>query len=140
METVDTMNSYHILLVDDELRLTQCLELVLSMEGYTVTTANSGEEALQELEQLHNNGSKVDLLVTDILMPGMSGLELITELDQRDIRPFTIGISGFTDDYAVSELRYKGCGDLMLKPFTPVDLLNKISETLTANNKEQNIA
>lgn len=122
------MKSCHILLVDDEKNLTQCLEMVLSIDGHTVTTANSGEKALELIKGIYEHDSKIDLLVTDICMPGMSGLELIKNLHEQNICPLTIGISGFTDDKTVNELFRKGCNDLILKPFTSEELLCRISK------------
>ena len=122
------MKNCHILLVDDEENLIQCLELVLSIEGHTVTTAHSGEKALKLIKKNYECDNKVDLLITDLCMPGMSGLELIKNLNQQKIRPLTIGISGFTDDKTITELHERGCNDLILKPFTPEELLCRISK------------
>lgn len=127
------MKSYRILLVDDEKSLIQCLEMVLSIEGHTVITANSGERALKLIKEVYENGNKIDLLITDIWMQGMSGLDLIKNLNHQKIHPTIIGISGFTDDKTVDELYRKGCGNLILKPFTPEELLCRISETMGAN-------
>jgi len=124
------MESCNILLVDDEENLTQCLELVLSIEGHTVTTANSGEKALELIRGSYERDSKIDLLITDICMPGMSGLELIKNLNQQKICPLTIGISGFTDDETIAELHEKGCNDLILKPFSSKELLCRISDIM----------
>ena len=124
------MKNYHILLVDDEENLTKCLELILSIEGHIVTTANSGKKALDMLKIIYENGSKIDLLITDIWMPGMSGLELIKNLNQQKINPLTLGISGFTDDETIAELSQKGCKDLIFKPFTPEELLGRISKIM----------
>jgi DNA-binding response OmpR family regulator len=125
------MKNCHILLVDDEENLTKCLELVLSIEGHTVTTANSGEKALELIKTIYKHDSKIDLLITDLYMPGMSGLELIENLNQQKIHPLTIGISGFADDETIFELHKKGCKDLIFKPFTSEELLCRISNIMT---------
>jgi len=124
------MKNYHILLVDDEENLMECLEMVLSIEGHTVTTANSGEKALDLIREIYKHDNRIDMLITDICMPGMSGMELIKELNQQKIYPLTIGISGFTDDKTIAELCEKGCDDLILKPFTPEELLCRISKVV----------
>ena len=126
-EEENVMSSYRILLVDDEKNLTKCLELVLSIEGHNVITANSGEKALELIKRIYKNGEKIDLLITDMWMEGMSGLDLIKDLHKQGINPRTIGISGFTDDKTVDELNRKGCNDLILKPFTAEELLRRIS-------------
>jgi DNA-binding NtrC family response regulator len=127
------MSNYRILLVDDEKNLTQCLEMVLSIEGHTVITANSGEKALELIKGIYKGGEKIDLLITDIWMQGMSGLELIKSMHEQKIAPLTIGISGFTDDKTADELYRKGCNDLILKPFTPDELLHRISENMNGH-------
>jgi YesN/AraC family two-component response regulator len=125
-----TMKNYSILLVDDEERLTQCLDMVLSLEGHKVQTASNGEDALKLIEDIYQQGNKLDLLITDIWMPGMSGLDLITKLNQQKIQPTTLGISGYTDSDTLEELYSKGCNDLIFKPFTPEELLCKITEVM----------
>ena len=132
------MSNYRILLVDDEQNLTQCLEMVLSIEGHTVITANSGEKALELIKGIYKGGEKIDLLITDIWMQGMSGLELIKNLHKHKINPLTIGISGFTDDKTADELYQKGCNDLILKPFTPDELLQRISENMNGTIHKAN--
>jgi YesN/AraC family two-component response regulator len=124
------MKNYSILLVDDEERLTQCLDMVLSLEGHNVQTASNGEDALKLIEDIYQQGNKLDLLITDIWMPGMSGLDLITKLNQQKIQPTTLGISGYTDSETLEELYSKGCNDLIFKPFTPEELLCKITEVM----------
>lgn len=126
------MENYNILLVDDEERLTQCLDLILSIAGHKVTTASNGEKALALIKDIYNKGNKIDLLITDIWMPGMTGLELITKLNQQKIQPLTLGISGFTDNETIEQLHKKGCNELIFKPFTPEDLLGKISEIMNS--------
>ena len=129
-EEENVMSSYRILLVDDEKNLTKCLELVLSIEGHNVITANSGEKALELIKGIYKSGETIDLLITDMWMEGMSGLDLIKNLHKQGITPRTIGISGFTDDETVDELYRKGCNDLILKPFTDEELLRRISEIM----------
>lgn len=120
------MGSYNIMLVDDEKLLIQCIELVLSIEGHEVNTATSAEEAFEKIKEIYSEGNKIDLLITDIWMPGLSGLDLIKKLHKQKIHPLIIGISGFTDDKTLSELYKKGCNDLVLKPFTSEELLERI--------------
>ena len=127
------MKNYHIFLVDNEIRLVECLKLVLNIEGHSVTSAGNGEEALDKLKEIYADGSKVDLLITDILMPKMSGIELIDKLHQCDISPATLGISGLAENETIAKLAEKGCTDLILKPFTSETLLQKITEIMNRN-------
>lgn len=124
------MKNNHIFYVDNETRLIECLKLFLEIEGFKVTTAESGEEALEKALQIYNSGSQVDLLITDILMPGMSGAELLEKLKQNNITPTTLGVSGFCDEEIMEKLRASGCHNFLLKPFDPDEIMGKIKELI----------
>ena len=109
-----------ILLVDDEELLLTMGQMVLSSFGYQVQSANSGERAL---ELLRNTETRFDLMITDLVMPGMSGRDLVEHA--RRISPALkfICTSGF--------VRPGGSGeqtDFLQKPFTSQDLLRKIRQ------------
>lgn len=124
------MENYRVLIVDNEKRLLDCLEMVLSIEGHTVMTAESGEAACDMLQEMYDGGSTIDLLITDIWMAHMSGLDLVDKLNQLNIKPVIIGISGYVDNDTIAALAAKGCTNLINKPFTPEVLLKKISEVM----------
>jgi two-component system cell cycle sensor histidine kinase/response regulator CckA len=109
------------LLVEDEERLRKQLRFVLEGQGFTVHEAGGGESALRLLTA----DRKIDLLITDLVMPGIDGAELATRV--RGLRP-TVGvvfISGYVPDHRKVESLP---GALFLpKPFTPIDLV-KIAE------------
>jgi len=69
-----------ILIVDDTTDLRESLREFLSMEGYNVSTASNGEQALRML----TNGTLADLIITDVVMPVMDGIELIRTLRQHE--------------------------------------------------------
>jgi len=71
-----------ILVVEDDLDLSKMLTRILEHEGYSVTTCTDGEAALRHLES-----HPVDLLITDLMMPGMEGEELLLELKRRRDAP-----------------------------------------------------
>ena len=73
------MSRKSILVVDDEKSQREILEMILSGEGYDVTTASSGNAAMKFVADRH-----FDLVLTDLKMPGMSGLELLKELTDFD--------------------------------------------------------
>lgn len=124
------MKNYHILLVDDEKRLIQCLVFVLSLEGHCVTTAENGEEALAIIRESLKNGPPIDLLITDLFMPQMSGINLIDRLAAERIDLTVIGISGHPDLDTLTELNRGNCTHWIEKPFTPEALLSKIDEVM----------
>ena len=87
-----------MLLAEDEESLRRLGERLLKAAGYKVLAAASGPEALELAEGL---GRPVDLLVTDVVMPGMTGPQLAKELAARKLCPRTLYMSGYTDDAIV---------------------------------------
>ena len=118
-----------VLLVDDEAALLRMGERQLLMYGYTVITADDGEKALKAAEHL---GRPVDLLLTDVILPGMNGRQLAAELAGRKLARKTLYMSGYTDEvFAKHGLLEPGIA-LILKPFTEEALIAKIREVLDA--------
>jgi two-component system cell cycle sensor histidine kinase/response regulator CckA len=113
-----------VLVVDDESLLLTMSETILSDFGYKVLTANNGHKALQVLAQ---PASKVDLIVTDLVMPGMGGRELIERIRQQGLDVPILCTSG----YVLPEDKQAGAGYLQ-KPFTSTELLSKVKATLEA--------
>ncbi|WP_310599321.1 sigma-54 dependent transcriptional regulator [Desulfobulbus sp.] len=101
-----------ILVVDDELSMREFLKILLTKEGYKVTTAAEGKAALALAEQ-----HPFDLVITDIRMPGMSGLELLAPLKQAQPEIGIIMITAFASpDDAVMAMK-SGAFDYITKPF-----------------------
>lgn len=113
-----------VLMVDDEELLLTMAETILSEFGYQVLTASSGQKALAILAQPE---TKVDLVVTDLVMPGMGGRELIERIRQIDPTLPVMCTSG----YVMPEDKKTGGGYLQ-KPFTSTDLLLKVKAALPA--------
>ena len=88
-----TSNATRILLVDDEVMITQSIGLVLEGLGYDITVANSGKEGLK----LIDSGKEFDCIITDFSMPEMNGLEFLSELRGRQIATPAIMCSGYFD-------------------------------------------
>ncbi|MCD6049097.1 MAG: sensor hybrid histidine kinase [Verrucomicrobia bacterium] len=113
-----------ILMVDDEDLLLTMGEMVLSSFGYRVMTANSGQRALEILEE---QGPRIDLLITDLVMPKMSGRELIEKV--RPLFPYLPIIC--TSGYVRSKSAEDANGEVYLqKPFSSQDLLLKVKKVL----------
>jgi signal transduction histidine kinase len=112
-----------ILMVDDEDLVLTMAQMVLSAFGYRVQTANCGEKALEIIRQ---SKQKIDLVITDMVMPRMSGRQLIEQL--RQVAPETriIYSSGFVRPSTDDEEFY------LQKPFTSKELLAKVRQVLTA--------
>jgi CheY-like chemotaxis protein len=118
-----------VLLVEDEQGVRTLAEFLLRRSGYTVLQAQSGAEALalagQHMEPIH-------LLLTDVVMPGMSGRELAERLagDRPGIK--TLFMSGYTDDTIVRHGVLQAETAFITKPFTFDALLHKVRATLDA--------
>lgn len=116
-----------ILLAEDEESLRRLGERMLRLNGYTVISAADGESALAAAER---NGRPVDLLLTDVMMPGMSGRELAREMARRGLASRTLYMSGYTDD-AIAEHGVLQPGIAFIyKPFTVDALALKLREVL----------
>ncbi len=114
-----------ILVVDDEKSQREILEMILSGEGYDVTTASSGEAAMKFVADRH-----FDLVLTDLKMTGMSGLDLLKELTDFDKSIIVILLTAHgTVDSAVDALRL-GAFDYLQKPYDREKLLETISRAL----------
>jgi two-component system cell cycle sensor histidine kinase/response regulator CckA len=119
-----------ILVVDDEALLLTMADAILSDFGYKVLTANNGQKALQTLEQ---PGAEIQLVITDMVMPGMGGRELMERIRQRGLTMPILAMSG----YVLPEDKQAQAGYLQ-KPFTSTDLLRKVKTALASGtNVEQ---
>ena len=101
-----------ILVVDDEESIRDLLRLVLTGEGYSVVTANDGEEAIEYLE-----AQRFDLVITDLVMPGVNGVEVLRAARRIDPNYPVIVITGYPSVETVTELVRLGAGDYLTKPF-----------------------
>ncbi|MFP4308348.1 MAG: sigma-54-dependent transcriptional regulator [Desulfococcaceae bacterium] len=115
----------HILVVDDEERMRHLLAIMLERKGYQVSRAGDGKEAL---ELLWN--APADMVITDIKMPRMDGLELLAEIRRRGTPCPVVFITAFaTIDSAVDAMR-RGAADYVTKPFEEERILLTVERTL----------
>ncbi|MFA6004206.1 MAG: PAS domain S-box protein [Elusimicrobiota bacterium] len=116
-----------VLFVEDEDTVRRLAERVLNANGYTVLAAASGPEALAVLER---HGRPVDLLITDVVMPGMNGRELAQDLARRKLVRRIIYISGYTDEAIVKHGVLTPGLAFLPKPFSHAALLRRLREVL----------
>ncbi len=115
-----------ILIIDDEANLRRSLALILQKAGYAVTSASSGQEAIQYLQS-----GAYDMAFLDLKMPDKSGLELLPEI--RKIypeMPVLILTAHATLESAIEAVR-KGARDYLIKPIDPQTILLRVEEILT---------
>lgn len=119
--------SERILLVEDDAAVRGFVAQGLRLHGYTVTEAASPEEALRASEPANQSP---ELLLTDMVMPGMSGRELARALRARHPRIGVVYMSGYTEDVALREGVIEPGAGFIAKPFVMIDLLARIRKTL----------
>ena len=121
-----------ILVVDDEEMIRDLCSHILTSEGYAVSTMPNGEAALAELGR-----NPTDLLITDIKMPGMDGLELFERVKKLNTDIVTIFITGHgTLDTAIESLM-RGVEGFVLKPFTQEELTNAVDRAVTRSRLQK---
>jgi len=107
-----------ILVVDDEPLISKVLDRTLARAGHEVVTASDGDEALQYLGH-----ETFDLILTDLFMPGVDGIELLTRLKDVDDAPPVIAMSGggriVTSPDVLTDAVALGAAHVLEKPFTP---------------------
>lgn len=127
-------NRETILLVEDEDGVRRLVHDTLTRNGYTVFQARDGPEALAIWRQ---HGARVDLLLTDVVMPGMSGPELASRLIAHRPELKVVYISGYTGDAIANHEALQPGAVLIQKPFTARLLLRRLRETLDAPRPRQ---
>ncbi|MGC8833214.1 MAG: sigma-54-dependent transcriptional regulator [Armatimonadota bacterium] len=114
-----------LLVVDDERIVRESLHDIFEMDGYTVYTAVDGEDALRRLEQV-----PVDLVVTDITMPGMDGIQLLKSIRVVSEHLPVIIITGNPSSHTTLEALRYGASDYITKPFSSREVLASVDRAL----------
>lgn len=113
----------HILIVDDEIEITSSLSRALTFDGYKVLTAPSGEEALAILFK-----QKIDILISDIMMPGMSGIELLKRVRTEYPMIQVIMMTGYVKlSFALECLQHQA-RNIIFKPFHDISEIKESVE------------
>jgi CheY-like chemotaxis protein len=130
---VDIEPKTRILVVEDEPGIRALMRKILEREGFEVYEAGTGAEALDMLKQK----GPVNLLITDVLMPGMTGRELATEVQALDPHCGILYMSGFTADTGVETGQFPPGSFFLQKPFTLGSLLRKANEVMAATPRRR---
>jgi response regulator RpfG family c-di-GMP phosphodiesterase len=122
----------NILVVDDELSISEILANFLNKKGYTVFRAKTGEEAIEIIKN-----TEINLVLSDIKMPGMSGVDLLKWIKEfNKFLPVIITTGYPTLDNAIESLKL-GAYDYLTKPFHVEEIIEKISRALQARQLEE---
>ena len=109
-----------VLVVDDDARLREYMRVNLELEGYSVKEAEDAQRALDAIEN-----QAPDLVLLDVVMPGIDGWELLQRLQERHGSIPVIMFSGKVDEQSVTEAAERGARGFVGKPFDPQELLSR---------------
>jgi two-component system cell cycle sensor histidine kinase/response regulator CckA len=126
-----------VLLAEDEEVVRRLVSQLLTTQGYRVLAAGSGAEAL---DMAGRHGGNIDLLLTDVVMVGMSGRELAEKLLTSRPNTKVLYMSGYTDDAILRHGVYQSSAAFLSKPFSTVTLIRKIRDVLETQESGKSAA
>ena len=127
MEKQNMKEKLDVLLVDDEAIVGQRLKPALTKIGCNVETFEDPKEALKRIDK-----KAFDIIVTDIMMADVSGIQLLEHVKKKSDRTKVIIITGYATEALAREAMGKGAFDIIAKPFRPDDLRNMIAKAAEA--------
>jgi len=110
-------SSISVLVVDDEEMMRNLLDKILSREGYRILTASDGVHALEMLDK-----EEVDLIISDMKMPRMTGFELLKHVKQQHPNIGVIIMTAYGDTYTVKDALLLGADEYITKPFKSYEI------------------
>jgi DNA-binding NtrC family response regulator len=116
-----------ILVVDDEITVGKSISQALASDDYEVETALSGAEALQKEGQ-----KKYDVIIADLMMPGLSGLDLLASLRRLGSAAKVIVVTGYPTMKTTVQSMQSGAFEYLPKPFLPAELRSAVARALAA--------
>lgn len=123
-----------ILVIDDEERIRDACTMVLEEEGYELATADNGELGLKMIQEQH-----FDVILLDLMMPNLSGLEVLPQLKEQHPDTAVIVITGYaTVEHSIEAMK-KGAFDFIPKPFTPDQLRTIVAKSIKYTRALQDI-
>jgi len=128
----------HIVVAEDEDISRKAIGRVLTKAGYDVSVAEDGAVAYSMIKELTNEGVFIDLLLTDIQMPNVTGMQLLDKLREDNITLSVAGISSFGDKDTLLEMMRRGCSEFIDKPFTPDELIEGVERILALSEQVNN--
>lgn len=125
-----------VLIVEDEKHTRNTLCLVIENTGCAVLTAAGGKDALSLVLKQRKAGHLPDLLVLDLEMSGLTGLQLLDALKEEHIVLPTVVITGFTDRRTLNAVQARGCEEILTKPFEPDNVTDALERVLGTAGRE----
>ncbi|WP_372706277.1 response regulator [Brevundimonas sp.] len=124
-----------VLIVEDEDMIREMMDITLTQAGYHVTTVADGAAALEVLKH-----QKVQLVLLDVHMPRMSGLEVLANI-KHQVRPTppVLMVTANRNAEAVTEAMRLGCAGYVAKPFKPSDLVARVRSAMAPPKVDENI-
>ena len=118
-----------ILIVDDEAGMRALLSFELNYRGYEVVTVSNGKSALQEIEK---GESRFQIVISDLTMPLIGGMELLDAIKSKDPSIKVILITGYGSQKLIEEAQEKGAFGFINKPFELYEMMNLVENGLEA--------
>ena len=119
------MKETHILVMEDDATISAALDMILTEAGYDVDLAETGEAALELFEQ-----KRFDLIIADLKLPGINGMEVIKQIKEKTPEMEVIVITGVGTQPIAEEAMTLGAHDFLPKPFTDDQIKTAINEAL----------
>lgn len=121
--------AYKILVADDESEIRDLLRLYLEKDGYEVMEAEDGAKALSLLQEQERKGQAVDLLILDIMMPGIDGYRVLRNIRENNNIPVIILSAKSSDSDKILGLDL-GADDYITKPFQPLEAVARVNSNI----------
>lgn len=121
---MDYSENRHVLVVDDEEPIRNLLQIIISSAGYQCAVAPNGDEALKKMSQ-----TAVDVVITDMKMPGLNGLELIRKIKARHEVDIIV-MTAYSGDHTYEEIIANGASDFIEKPMNTNEMVIRLKRVL----------
>jgi len=122
---VESRNGMTVLIVDDEPVVRDVLQRSIEREGFNVITADNGVQGIERIK-----GARVDIAISDVMMPEMDGLEFLVEVKSNFPQIPVIFITGFADQFTGKQALEAGAEDFIVKPFKNHEIRYALQRTM----------
>ena len=129
------LSDVNVLLVDDEVPFVETITKRLKKRNFRIQTAHSGMEAIEKLEE---TGDTTEVVVLDVKMPGMDGIETLSEIKRKFPLKEVIMLTGHATLSSAIEGMKRGAFDYLLKPCEMTDLVDKVNRAAGKKREHEN--